>query len=263
MNSDGMTRMTSLPATGLLARLAAGTLLALCAHAQADEVQVAVAANFTAPMKAIAADFAKDTGHKAALSFGATGKFYAQIKSGAPFDVLLAADDETPLKIEKEGGAVPGSRFTYATGKLALWSATPGLVDDKGEVLKRGRFAHIAIAAPKLAPYGAAAIEVMTKLGVWPTLEAKTVQGESIGQAFSFVSTGNAELGFVALSQVYEGGKIKRGSGWIAPANLYSPLRQDAVQLARGKDNKAATSLIAYLKSDKARAVIRSFGYEL
>ncbi|CAN5413649.1 molybdate ABC transporter substrate-binding protein [soil metagenome] len=247
----------------LLARLAASMLVALCALANAGEVQVAVAANFTAPMKAIAADFEKDTGHKAALSFGATGKFYAQIKSGAPFEVFLAADDETPLKLEKERDTVPASRFTYATGKLALWSATPVFVDDKGEVLKRGGFAHIAIAAPKLAPYGAAAIEAMTNLGVWPALEAKTVQGESIGQAFSFVSTGNAELGFVALSQVYEGGKFKSGSGWIVPANLYSPLRQDAVQLAKGKDNKAATALMAYLRSDKARAVIRSFGYEL
>ena len=255
--------MTRLCTRQSFTRLATFVLLSLCAHAHADEVQVAIAANFTAPMKLIAADFEKDTGHKAALSFGATGKFYAQIKSGAPFEVFLSADDETPLKLEKEGDTVPGSRFTYATGKLALWSATPGLVDDKGAVLKRGGFTHIAIAAPKLAPYGAAAVEAMTKLGVWPALEPRTVQGESIGQAFSFVSTGNAELGFVALSQVYEGGKIKSGSGWIVPANLYSPLRQDAVQLARGKDSKAAAALMAYLKSDKARAVIRSFGYEL
>jgi len=241
------------------------TLLAcvLSAGAFAAEVQVAVAANFTAPMKLIAADFEKDTGHKAVLSFGATGKFYAQIKSGAPFEVFLAADDETPMKLDKEGDTVAGTRFTYATGKLALWSATPGLVDDRGEVLKKGGFRNIAIAAPKLAPYGAAAIETMTKLGVLASLEPKFVQGESIGQAFSFVSTGNAELGFVALSQVYEGGKLKSGSAWVVPASLHSPIRQDAVQLAKGKDNAAAAALVNYLKTEKARAVIRSFGYEL
>lgn len=231
--------------------------------AGAAEVQVAVAANFTAPMKRIAADFEKDTGHKAVLSFGATGKFYAQIRSGAPFEVFLAADDETPVKLEKEGDTVSGTRFTYATGKLALWSATPGLVDDRGEVLKKGSFRNIAIAAPRLAPYGAAAIEALSKLGLLAALEPKFVQGESIGQAFSFVSTGNAELGFVALSQVYEGGKLKSGSAWIVPASLHSPIRQDAVQLARGRDNAAAGAFLSYLKTDKARAVIRSFGYEL
>jgi molybdate transport system substrate-binding protein len=234
----------------------------LSAPALAEDVQVAVAANFTAPMKLIAADFEKDTGHKAVLTFGATGKFYAQITNGAPFDVFLAADDETPARLEKEGAAVGGSRFTYATGKLALWSAQPGVVDAQGEVLKKGDFKKIAIAAPKLAPYGAAAVETMNKLGLQAALEPKLVQGESIGQAFSFVSTGNAELGFIALSQVYEGGKIKSGSAWMVPDNLHSPIRQDAVLLAKAKDSKAAAQLMAYLKTDKARAVIRSFGYE-
>jgi molybdate transport system substrate-binding protein len=228
----------------------------------AEEVQVAVAANFTAPMKLIAADFEKDTGHKAVLTFGATGKFYAQITNGAPFEVFLSADDETPARLEKEGAAVHGSRFTYATGKLVLWSAQPGVVDAAGEVLKKGDFKKIAIAAPKLAPYGAAAVETMNKLGLQAALEPKLVQGESIGQAFSFVSTGNAELGFIALSQVYEGGKIKSGSAWIVPENLHSPIRQDAVLLAKAKDNKAAVQLMAFLKTGKARAVIRSFGYE-
>jgi molybdate transport system substrate-binding protein len=242
-------------------------LSALCAllasaAALADEVQVAVAANFTAPMKLIAADFEKDTGHKALLTFGATGKFYAQISNGAPFEVFLAADDETPAKLEKEGKALNGSRFTYATGKLVLWSAQPGVVDAQGEVLKKGDFKKIAIAAPKLAPYGAAAVETMTKLGLQAALEPKLVQGESIGQAFSFVFTGNAELGFIALSQVYEGGKLKSGSAWIVPESLHSPIRQDAVLLAKAKDNKAAVQLMAFLKTDKARAVIRSFGYE-
>lgn len=237
-------------------------LAAFCASAQTAEVHVAVAANFTAPMKLIAADFERDSGYKAVLSFSATGKFYAQITNGAPFDVFLAADDATPAKLEKEGSAVSGSRFTYATGKLVLWSAQPGVVDAQGEVLKKNSFRKIAIAAPKLAPYGAAAVETMTKLGLMAALEPKLVTGESIGQAFGFVSTGNAELGFVALSQVFEGGKLKSGSAWVVPANLYSPIRQDAVLLTRGKDNKAAQALIAFLKTDQAKAVIRSFGYQ-
>jgi molybdate transport system substrate-binding protein len=242
----------------LAALLALGATLAV----HAAEVQVAVAANFAGAMKALAADFEKATGHKAVLASGATGKFYAQIRSGAPFDVFLAADDETPARLDKEGAAVPGSRFTYATGKLVLWSAKPDLVDARGEVLQNGRFAHIALAAPKLAPYGAAAVETMTRLGVLARLAPKFVQGESIGQTFGFVSSGNAELGFVALSQVWENGKLKSGSAWIVPAELHSPIRQDAVLLARGKDNAAAVALMAFLKSDAAKAVIRSFGYE-
>src|SRR6218665_273236 len=206
--------------------------------AAADTVQVAVAANFTAPMKAIAETFEKETGHKAELSFGATGKFYAQIKSGAPFEVFLAADDKTPAKLEKEGDTVSGTRFTYATGKLVLWSAKPDVVDANGDVLKKNAFRNIAIAAPKLAPYGAAAVETLTKLNLLDAVSPKFVTGESIGQTFTFISTGNAELGFIALSQVYEGGKLKSGSAWIVPANLHSPIRQDAVLLAKGKDNK-------------------------
>ena len=243
----------------LAALLVLGATLAV----HAAEVQVAVAANFAGPMKALAADFEKATGHKAVLASGATGTFYAQIQSGAPFDVFLAADDETPARLDKEGATVPGNRFTYATGKLVLWSAKPDLVDAKGEVLKSGQFAHIALAAPKLAPYGAAAVEAMTRLGVFARLEPKFVQGESIGQTFGFVSSGNAELGFVALSQVWENGKLKSGSAWIVPAELHSPIRQDAVLLNRGKDNAAAVALMAFLKSDAAKAVIRSFGYEI
>lgn len=245
----------------VLRLLAAPMVLLICVSALADEVQVAVAANFTAPMKLIAEEFEKDTGHKVVLTFGATGKFFAQITNGAPFDVFLAADDETPARLEKAGAAVAGSRFTYATGKLVLWSAQPGVVDEQGEVLKVGIFKHLAIAAPKLAPYGAAAIETMTKLGLLASLEPKLVQGESIGQAYSFVSTGNAELGFIALSQVYEGGKIKSGSAWIVPENLHRPIRQDAVLLTRAKDNQAAARLVAFLKTGKAKGVIRSFGY--
>ncbi|WP_076592800.1 molybdate ABC transporter substrate-binding protein [Herminiimonas arsenitoxidans] len=237
--------------------------LGISASASAEEVQVAVAANFTAPMKVIAADFEKATGHKVVPSFGATGKFYAQITNGAPYDVFLAADDETPIKLEKENGIVPGSRFTYATGKLVLWSAKPDFVDAKGEVLKKGNFGHIALATPKLAPYGLAAEETMKKLGVYETLQPKFVQGESIGQTFTFISTGNAELGFVALSQVFEGGKIKSGSAWIVPANLHNAIRQDAVILNKGKDNKAAAEFVNYLKSEPVKAIIRSYGYDL
>lgn len=238
-------------------------LIALAGSAGADEVQVAVAANFTAPMQKIAADFEKDTGHKAVLAFGATGKFYAQIANGAPFEVLLSADDETPARLEKELLAVPHSRFTYAIGRLVLWSAREGLVDDKGEVLKKGDFKHLALANPKTAPYGAAAMETMAKLGVLPNLQAKFVQGENIAQTYQFVSTGNAEAGFVALSQIVKDGRLAGGSAWIVPANLHQPILQDAVVLARGSRNPAAKALLDYLKGDKAKAVIKSYGYGL
>lgn len=238
-------------------------LTAACAvTASADEVQVAVAANFTAPMQQIAAQFEKDTGHKAVLAFGATGKFYAQIVNGAPFELLLAADDETPARLEKEGHGLPGKRFTYAVGKLALWSASPELVDGKGEVLKKGNFAHLAIANPKTAPYGAAAIETMSALGVLTALQPRFVQGENIAQTQQFVITGAAELGFVALSQVMKDGKIA-GSAWVVPDHLHQPILQDAQILARGKDKPAPAALFAYLRGDKARAIIKSFGYEL
>ncbi len=240
-----------------------GLAASAASAANAAEVQVAVAANFTAPMQQIAADFEKDTGHKAQLIFGSTGKFYAQIKNAAPFEVLLAADDETPAKLIKEGGAVAGSQFTYAVGKLVLWSAKPGLVDDKGAVLRKPEIAHVSYANPKLAPYGAAAVEALKALGVFDAVQPKLVQAETITQAFQFVVSGNAEIGFVALSQVYKDGKIGEGSAWIVPANLYSQIRQDAVILDKGKSNAAATELVKYLKLDKAKAVIRSYGYDL
>lgn len=244
-------------------RLLFALTAAFIATAQADEVQVAVAANFTAPMQQIAVQFEKDTGHKAALSFGATGKFYAQIVNGAPFEVLVAADDETPARLEKEGQGVAGSRFTYGIGKLVLWSTSPDLVDAKGEVLKTANFKHLALANPKTAPYGTAAIETMTRLGLLPSLQGRFVQGENIAQTYQFILSGNAELGFVALAQVFKDGKITAGSAWIVPANLYEPIRQDAVLLAKGKDKPAATALLIYLKGEKARSIIKSFGYEL
>ena len=234
-------------------------LLAGAAHA--DTVSVAVAANFTAPMQKIAAEFAKDTGHKAELSFGATGKFYAQISNGAPFGILLAADDTTPAKIAREGKGVADSRFTYAVGKLVLWSKQDGYVDAQGAVLKTGKFQHVAIANPKLAPYGLAAEQTLTQLGLLEQIKPKFVQGENIGQTYQFAATGNAELGFVALSQVMEDGKIKSGSAWLVPSSMHEPIRQDAIVLNTAKDNAAAKALMDYLRGDKARAIITSFGY--
>lgn len=229
----------------------------------AAEVSVAVAANFTAPMQKIAQAFEQDTGHKSVLAFGSTGNFYAQIKNGAPFQILLAADDETPARIEKEGLGVAHSRFTYATGKLVLWSKQAALVDDKGDVLRSAKFERIAIANPKLAPYGAAAVETLTKLGLLQNLQPKFVQGENISQTYQFVATENAALGFVALSQVFADGRLKEGSAWVIPANLHQPIQQDAVLLNGGKDSPAAAALLAYLRTDKIKAMIRTFGYEL
>ena len=234
-----------------------------CAAACAGEVSVAVASNFTAPMRKLAAAFEQASGHKATLAFGSTGRFYAQVKNGAPFQVLLAADEETPARLEKEGLAVPGSRFTYATGRLVLWSASPGVVDGRGEVLKKPGAGKLAIADPRLAPYGAAAVETMQRLGVAQALQPRIVQGENISQAYQFVLTGNARMGFVALSQVMVDGRIAAGSAWQVPANLHAPIRQDAVLLNAGKDNPAATALMAFLRSDAARATIRAHGYEL
>ena len=231
--------------------------------ALANTVQVAVAANFAGAMAMIATSFEKDTGHTAQISTGATGKFYAQIKNGAPFEVLLSADETTPAKLENEGLAVPGSRFTYAIGKLALWSAKPNFVDDEGKVLKNGKFAHISLANPKTAPYGAAAMEVMRHLDVLKMLEPKFVQGENIAQTQQFIATGNAELGFVALSQIFKNGQLARGSAWLIPENLYAPIRQDAVLLKTGKDNPAAKALLSYLKTDAAQSIIKSLGYGL
>lgn len=242
-------------------RLLSGFFLALgvAFAARAGEVSVAVAANFTAPMQKIAPLFQADTGHKAVLAFGSTGKFYAQIKNGAPFDVLLAADDETPARLEKEGQG--SGRATYAIGQLVLWSKQPGLVDAQGAVLRSGQFDKLALADPRLAPYGAAAIETLKQLGLLETLRPRFVQGESIGQTYQFVASGNAALGFVALSQVQVDGKLREGSAWRVPVTLHTPIRQDLILLNKGQANPAAAALLQYLRGDKARAIIRAYGY--
>ena len=240
--------------------------LVMCGAASASlaaEVSVAVASNFTLPMQKIAQSFEQDTGHKALLAFGATGGFYAQIKHGAPFQVLLAADNETPARLEKGGWGVAGTRFTYATGKLVLWSQQPDLVDGKGDVLRQGGFDKLALANPKLSPYGAAARETIAHLGLLTQLQPKFVEGANIGQTYQFVASKNAALGFVALSQVFADGRLSHGSAWIVPARFHAPIQQDAVLLKKGQGNAAAIALMAYLQSDKARTLIRAYGYDL
>ena len=228
---------------------------------QAGDVLVAVAANFAAPMARIAQGFEAATGHTVKLSAGATGKLHAQISHGAPFDVLFSADDETPRRLITEGHAVPGSANTYAIGQLVLWSAKPGFVDDQGRVLDTGTFLHLAIANAKTAPYGAAAHQVLQARGLAAKVRPKIVTAENIGQAYQFVVTGNAELGFVALSQVAQPGKEIPGSVWRVPASLHDELRQDVVLLKAGAHNPAARALIEHVKGDAVRALIASYGY--
>jgi molybdate transport system substrate-binding protein len=245
----------------MAAGLAALTLsLTLAAVAHASEVSVAVAANFTEPAKEIAAAFQKATGNTAALGFGPSGGFYAQISHGAPFEVFLSADDERPKKAEAEGFAVPGTRFTYAVGRLVLFSKSPGLVDDKGAVLASDRFQKLAIADPGAAPYGEAAIETLTRLGLYDRLKPKIVQGSSIAQAYEFTATGAAELGFVAQSQVI---RTPGGSRWLVPENLHAPIVQDAVLLKPGAGDPAAKAFLAFLKSPAAIQIIKRYGYDV
>lgn len=240
-------------------------LIATLVHASAlaAEARVAVAANFAEPMKAIAAVLQKTTGHTLKISTGASGAIYTQIRNGAPFDAFLSADDERPALLEKDGLAQPGTRFTYATGKLVLWSARPGRVDGQGTVLKAADLGKVAYANPKTAPYGAAALQLLDRLGLRDTLTPKLVQGESIGQTFNFVKTGNADVGFVAMSQVLDGGQLKDGSMWVIPQALHDPIRQDAVLLRRGADNEAAKALLKLLQSPDIQDLIRSYGYGL
>lgn len=226
----------------------------------AGEVSVAVAANFTDAARDLAPLFKKTTGHTARISFGSTGKLYAQIENGAPFELFLAADSKRPQKAEGAGLAVPGSRFTYAMGKLVLWSAKPAAWSDAESYLKRGSFAHLAIANPKTAPYGHTAEQVMQHLGIWNALQTTLVQGDSIAQTFQFVATGNAEAGFVAASQV-KAWKGDAGSLWKIPQAMYAPIEQQALLLKKGENNPAAKAFLQFLQSEAARAVIIGYGY--
>ncbi len=236
-------------------------LLSVAGAAHAGEVLVAVAANFAGPAARLAEAFTAATGHVPKLSTGSTGKFHSQIAGGAPFDVLLAADDETPRRLLAEGHAVAGSAFTYAIGTLVLWSATPGFVDAQGAVLASDKVRHVAIANPKVAPYGAAAMDVLKARGLAQALAPKLVTGESIAQAYQFAATGNAELAFVALSQVAVPGRPAAGSYWLVPQTLYGEIRQDAVLLKAGAKNPAAQAWLDFLKGDAAKALMRGFGY--
>jgi molybdate transport system substrate-binding protein len=229
----------------------------------AAETAVAVAANFAKPMQRLAPLFEQQTGHTLVLSFGSTGKLAAQIQNGAPFEVFLAADDEVPAKLERSAHAVYGSRFTYAIGRLVLWSRQPDLVDAKGEVLRADRFDRLAIADPRLAPYGAAAVQTLRALGLHERLQPRLVTGENITQAHQFVATGNAPLGFVALSQVQVDGRIAEGSAWLVPDRLHAPIEQQAVLLTSGRNSPAAAALLQFLRGETARTVIRGGGYDL
>ena len=231
--------------------------------AQADEVRAAVAANFTAAIKKLTPVFERKTGHKLVASFGATGQLYAQIRNGAPVDVFLSADDVTPQKLVAEGDAVGASYFIYARGRLALWSSQPGYVDAQGAILKSDKFTKIAIANPKTAPYGQAAIDALTTLKLLDTISLRFVIGENIAQTQQFVSSGNVPLGFIALAQVKALAPEDRGSWWVVPANLHQPIDQGAVLLSRAKDASAATAFLAFLKSPEAIAIIRELGYEI
>ena len=242
-------------------------LPALCLYllsgtVQADEVQVAVASNFSKPMTEIAALFAAETGHEAKLSFGASGKFTAQISHGAPFEVFLSADTDKPALLVEQGLAQADSVFTYAQGQLVLWSAQAGYVDQEGKVLETGDFRHLAVASPQLAPYGEAARQVLEQLELSEALQARMVMGENISQTYQFVQSGNAELGFVAVSQVMQQGELQSGSVWRVPDNLYQPVKQDAVLLNTGKDNPAALALLAFLRGDSAQRVMLAYGYK-
>jgi molybdate transport system substrate-binding protein len=228
-----------------------------CGAAFAGETHVAVAANFTDAAKEMAAAFKQKTGHDAVLSFGSSGQFYTQISQDAPFEILLSADEERPKKLIADGLAVADSRFTYAIGKLVLWSRDPKLVTGE-ETLKNAAFSKLSITNPVAAPYGAAAVETMKSLKLYDMLKPKLVEGANITQAFQFVATGNADLGFVALSQLTG---TDAGSRWMVPQNLYAPIRQDAVLLKKGADNAASTGFMTFLKGPEAAAIIAKYGY--
>jgi len=237
------------------------TFILLCylAPAQADELRIAVATNLSRTATVLAKQFEQQTGHSVRLAFGSTGKHYAQIIHGAPFDIFLAADERRPALLENNGIAVPGSRFTYAQGRLVLWSPDKNLIDEKITVLASGNFRKLAIANPKLAPYGFAAREILQARGLWKKLRPRLVRGENIGQTFQFVRSGNAQLGFVAAAQVFSSDSKASGSYWEPPQFLYSPIVQQAVMV---KDTPVVRAFVQFIKSDAARFVIQKNGYD-
>lgn len=241
----------------------AGLALWLCLSgtARGADVRLAIAANFTDTGNELMAAFTEATGLEASASFGSTGKLYAQILHGAPFDVFLAADRQRPERLENEGLGVKGTRFTYARGRLVLWSPTPGVLDAPEAWLASGEFARLAIANPKTAPYGMAAREVLSRLRLWETLQQRLVRGDSIAQTFQFVATANAQAGFVALSQI-RAWHHKEGSLWLIPSDHYSPINQQAILLTRGEQNAAAHQWLDFLRSDTARSIIERYGYD-
>ncbi|MFM2484732.1 molybdate ABC transporter substrate-binding protein [Celerinatantimonas yamalensis] len=241
----------------------AGAALLVAWQTQATEVNVAVAANFYKPLQLLVADYQKQSHDNVVLSVGSTGKLYAQIVNGAPFDLFLAADQRRPQKLVKDHQGVASSEFTYAQGRLIFWSKQPDLIAQNSDYLKSATFKQLAIANPKAAPYGAASVTVLKKLGLYKQLQTKLVYGQNIAQTFSYVNYGNVKQGFVALSQVYRDGKLSQGSGWIVPNQLYTPIRQDAVLISNSVHKAAAQSFLNYLQSAKAQQIIRSFGYDI
>jgi molybdate transport system substrate-binding protein len=226
--------------------------------AWADDVRVAVATNFAGAMDALVAAFEAQSEHTILVSAGSTGGHYAQIKNGAPFEAFFAADAERPEMLEREGIAVAGSRFRYAIGRLALWSAQADYVDTDGGVLTTGTYRHLAIANPNLAPYGSAARDVLRARGLWADVQTRLVQGQDIGQTYSFVATGNAELGFIALAQIERPGGRPAGSYWLVPESLHEPIEQFAVLL---RDTPGAHAFVEFVKTEEARTIIRNYGY--
>lgn len=239
-------------------RMSVLALAACSGAASAAQVHVAVAANFASTMSDLAALFEASTQNQVLVSVGSTGRLYAQIKNGAPFDVFFAADAARPARLDKERAIVPGSRFTYAVGRIVLWSSRAVYVDAQGKVLRTGHYKHLAIANPKLAPYGAAAQQVLTARGLWQHVQDRLVEGQDIGQTYSYVSSGNAELGFVAYSQLKRPDVPITGSYWLVPQSLYEPIEQQAVLL---EDTPAARAFMSFIKSARARAIIRNHGY--
>lgn len=248
-------------------RMQAAAMAMLCgvmsSSAQAAEVSVATASNFVAPLAQVAVLFQKESGHTLKVSSAASGKLYAQIKGGARFDVFLSADEELPKQLLQEGLAVGGSRFVYATGRLVLWSAQPGLVDEKASVLNKGNFSTLAIANPVNSPYGVAAKESLTKLTMWNSIQRKLDKGDDLAQTYQLAASERDDLAFIALSQVMRDGKISQGSWWLVPPEMHKPIRQSAVLLSGAKDKEAAKVFLEFLKGEKARAVMRGFGYDL